>query len=344
MLSQHLKIYYFSGTGNSFNVAKWMAGAASIHNIESSVCNIATIDRSKVSPESSDTILVFVSPVHGFNYPPIMLKFIARFPKAKNKVILMDTRGGLMFGNISTPGVSGAAFLFSTILLKIKGYSVVGLKSVDLPSNWMSLHPTLSQKAIKKLHEKQKVKVLCFAEKVLSGKNTYISLLEYAVDVLVAPVAIAYYFAGRFFFAKTFYASGNCDNCDVCIKNCPVNAIIKVDNRPFWTYRCESCMQCMSKCPKKCIETAHGFIIAFFIFASALSGLFFYHFNHWFFYIPEGIFRYVIETVLFLTLLAVLYRIIHYLMRIIFIERIMVYTSFTKYRFWGKRYKALKNI
>lgn len=344
MLPQHLKIFYFSGTGNSHNVAKWMAEAASRQNIESSICNIATIDRCKVKAEPPGSILVFVSPVHGFNYPPVMLKFIARFPKAKNKVILMDTRGGLMFGRISIPGVSGAVFLFSTILLKIKGYSIIGLKSVDLPSNWMSLIPTLSKVSIQKLHVREKTNVLNFAEKVLSGKNTYISIFEYAVDMLVAPVAIAYYFGGRFFFAKTFYASADCDNCDLCIKNCPVNAIIKVDNRPFWTYRCESCMQCMSKCPKKSIETAHGFILSFFILASVLSGLFFYHFNNWFFGIYNGVVRYIIEMLLYLFLLAILYRITHYLMRFRFFERLMVYTSFTKYKFWGKRYKALKNI
>ena len=141
MLPQKLTIFYFSGTGNSKNVAQWMSSAASKHNIESLIYNIAVIDRNSVEPVPDDSLIVFISPVHGFNYPPVMLNFIARFPKGNNKVILMDTRAGMLIGNYNLPGLSGAAFLFSSAILKCKGYSITGIKSVDLPSNWISLHP-----------------------------------------------------------------------------------------------------------------------------------------------------------------------------------------------------------
>lgn len=341
---QKLTIFYFSGTGNSKNVAQWLSSAASKNNIECSIYNIASIERNSVVPVPIDSLVVFVSPVHGFNYPPVMLNFIARFPKGKNKVILMDTRAGMLIGNYNLPGLSGAAFLFSSFILKLKGYSIAGIKSVDLPSNWMSLHPGLNKKTILTLHEKNKAKVIDFGEKILSGKKVYISLHEFIFDIIVAPISIGYYIAGRFIFAKTFYASGDCNNCDVCVKNCPVKAIIKIDNRPFWTFKCESCMRCMSNCPKRSIETAHGFIISFFLFSSALTGLFFYYFNRMFFIIPEGIIRYVIETAIFLLMLGISYRIVHYLMRYRFFERLMVYTSLTKYKFWGNRYKALKDF
>jgi ferredoxin len=344
MSLQKLTIFYFSGTGNSKNVAQWMSSAASKFNVECSIHHIASIDRNSLEPLPSGSLIVFISPVHGFNYPPVMLNFIARFPKGKNKVILMDTRAGILIGKYNLPGLSGAAFLFSSLLLKLKGYSIAGIKSVDLPSNWISLHPGLSKKTVLKLHEKHKAKVIDFGEKILSGKKVYIPFHEFIIDILIAPISIGYYMVGRFMFAKTFYASGDCNNCDVCVKNCPVKAIIKIDNRPFWTFKCESCMHCMSNCPKRSIETAHGFIISYFLLSSALTGLFFVYFNSLFFIIPEGIIRYVIETALFLLMLGISYRIIHYLMRFRFFERLMVYTSLTKYKFWGNRYKALKNF
>lgn len=344
MSFQKLTIFYFSGTGNSLNVAQWMSSAASKYGIECSKYNIATIERNSLRPVPKDSLVVFVSPVHGFNYPPVMLSFIARFPKGKNKVILMDTRAGMLVGDFNLPGLSGAAFLLSSIILKLKGYSLAGLKSVDLPSNWISLHPGLNEKTVLRLHEKQKVKVIDFGEKILSGKKIYIPPLEYFIDILVAPISIGYYFAGRFLFAKTFYASGDCNNCNICVKNCPVKAIIKIDNRPFWTFKCESCMQCMSNCPKRSIETAHGFIISYCLCSSVLTGLFFYYFNSLFFVVPDGFIRYVFETALFLLFFGILYRVFHYLMRFRFFERIMVYTSLTKYKFWGNRYKALKDF
>lgn len=337
-------IFYFSGTGNSENVARWMASTAADLGLESKICNIAETDRKSMNPVPADSMIILVSPVHGFNYPPVMLNFIARFPKGNNQVVLMDTRAGMLIGNYNLPGISGAAFLLSAIILKLKGYCIASMKSVDLPSNWISLHPGLNTRTVTILHEKQKARVNEFANQIFHGKRRYIPFYEILVDVIVSPIAIAYYFVGRFVFAKTFYASGDCNNCDACIQNCPVKAIIKVDHRPFWTFRCESCMRCMSNCPKKSIQTAHGFIISYFILSSVLTGLFFYHFNHLFFVISNVLLRNIIEILLSLLFLGVLHRIIHYLMRFKFAEWLIVYTSLTRYKFWGKRYKAMKNF
>lgn len=344
MSFRSLTIFYFSGTGNSANVTKWMASAASDLKIESTIHNIANIERRANINVPDDSVVLFISPVHGFNYPPVMLHFISRFPKGQNKVLLMNTRAGMMIGKYNLPGLSGAAFLFSSLVLKIKGYSITGIKSVDLPSNWMSLHPSLNDKVILKLHELQKAKVIDFGVKVLSGEKSFNPFFEFVIDLIISPIAIMYYFIGRFIFAKTFYASGDCNNCDICIKNCPVKAIIKVDNRPFWTFKCESCMRCMSNCPKRSIETAHGFIISYFVLASAISGLFFYYFNSLFFVIPNGFIQFVVETAIFILFLNLFYLLMHYLMRFKAFERLMVYTSLTKYKFWGKRYKALKDF
>lgn len=341
MAYQKLKIYYFSGTGNSKNVATWMSLAAEKNKAECSINNIGAIDCDQIMSEPADTLFVFVSPVHGFNYPPVMLKFITRFPKGSNRVVLMDTRAGMLIGNFNLPGLSGAAFLFSSLILKIKGYSIAGIKPVDLPSNWISIHPGLNERTVINLHNRHKAKVIDFGEAVLSGKRVYISLPEFIIDLIIAPISILYYLAGRFFFAKTFYTSRDCNDCDICVKNCPVKAIIKIDNRPFWTFKCESCMRCMSNCPQKSIETAHGFIISYCLFSSVLTGLFFYFFDNLLFIIPDGFIRFILETALFLLFLGIFHFIVHYLIRFRFFERLIVYTSLTKYKFWGKRYKAL---
>lgn len=341
---QKLIIYYFSGTGNSRNVAKWFSDVALKYNIETEIVNIAKVDRRKITPPPSDALVVFTSPIHGFNYPPVMLHFISNFPKGKNKVLLMNTRAGMLIGNFITPGLTGIAFYLSSLFLKIKGYSIVGMVPVDLPSNWLSLHPGLNERTVNYLQIKNKERVIKSSEKVLSGKNDFKALREIIPDIIVSPISIGYYFVGRFLFAKTFYASSDCNNCGLCIKTCPVKAIVMKDNRPYWTFNCESCMKCMSDCPKKAIETAHGFIIGYFFIFSAISTLFFKYFNSIFFVVENELIRSVIETLLFLFLLGVFYRLIHYLMRFTLVQKLMVYTSLTKYKFWGRRYKASKDI
>jgi len=339
-----LTVYYFSGTGNSANVANWLAQVAAERNIESRIINIGQTDRLSIEKPEAGSLVAFVSPIHGFNYPPVMMHFIMRFPKGENRVLLMNTRAGMLIGKFITPGLTGIAFYFAALLLILKGYSIRAMFPVDLPSNWISIHPGLNAKTVKYLHEKNKQRVTAFANRVFGGKRDFSSVREIVQDLLIAPISLGYYFIGRFLFAKTFYASGDCNNCDICIKGCPVKAIVKVDKRPFWTYNCESCMKCMSNCPKRAIETAHGFVIGLLlVYYLVVLGLFYRYFALFFFVIENKVFTFVIKTLLTFVLLAFGYRVVHYLMRFRFVERIMVYTSLTKYKFWGRRYKALKD-
>lgn len=340
-----LLVYYFSGTGNSENVACWMAEIARGKGMEVSLNNIAKIDRLNVPTSLPGDLVAFVSPIHGFNYPPVMLNFILRFPKGQNNLLLLNTRAGMLLGKWITPGLTGVAFYFAALVLKLKGYSIRSMFPVDLPSNWISVHPGLNQRTVKYLHERNQEKVYRFARKVLDGGSDFRGLREIIQDVLIAPVSLGYYFIGRFFFAKTYYASSDCDNCELCIKSCPVKAIIMVDNRPFWTFNCESCMHCMSSCPKRAIETAHGSIILITVLSSLLlSGLFYRYFGQLFFDIEHTFGGFILKSALFLGILTFWYRLIHFAMRFRIIERLVVYTSLTKYKFWGRRYKALKNF
>lgn len=339
-----LVVYYFSGTGNSENVARWLANAAREKGMEASLNNIAKTDRLAILTPEANTLVAFISPIHGFNYPPVMLNFIFRFPKGQNNVLLLNTRAGMLIGRWITPGLTGIAFYFSAIILKLKGYSIRSMFPVDLPSNWISVHPGLNNRTVKYLHERNQEKVNRFARKVLDGGTDFCGIREIIQDLLISPISLGYYFIGRFFFSKTYYASADCDNCGLCIKSCPVKAIKTVDNRPFWTFNCESCMHCMSYCPKKAIETAHGSIVLITVLSSLLmSGLFYHYFGKLFFNIEHTFLGFILESALFLGILAVWYRLLHYAMRYKPIERLVVYTSLTKYKFWGRRYRALKN-
>jgi flavodoxin len=171
MKYQKITIYYFSGTGNSRNAAVWLAASAKRSNIETNIINIAQVNRKAIESPPEDSLIVFVSPIHGFNYPPVMLHFIARFPRGRNNVVLMNTRAGMLIGKFITPGLTGAAFWFSSLLLKLKGYSISGLLPVDLPSNWISLHPGLNERTVKYLHERTNKKLKSLQMEFLKGKR-----------------------------------------------------------------------------------------------------------------------------------------------------------------------------
>jgi len=343
------KIFYFSGTGNAENVACWVAQVAETKSVNTEIVNIGKLNNRKNQTIKSNTTIGFISPTHGFNYPPIMMHFVMRMPKANgNKVFLINTRAGMKAGKYFIPGLSGIALLFSAIVLLLKGYKIIGMLSIDLPSNWISIHPGIKESVVESIYIRRKKNTQKFAEKILSGKRVYRSLFDIVQDLLISPIAILYYLFGRFGLAKTFIASSDCTKCGLCIKQCPVNAIRWVDKRPFWSYKCESCMKCMNSCPARAIETAHGYFIGILVFAKSVviyqlySRLEISQYLHNI--LPEGmvlLVLLVINFVMYFIILVVSYYLLHYLMRVKFIERIIVYTSFTSYKFW-RRYKIRK--
>jgi ferredoxin len=283
---------------------------------------------------------MIISPIHGFNYPKITLDFIRHFPKGNNQILLMNTRAGMKIGSWITPGLTGIAFFISTLWLRNKGYKIIGHIPYDMPSNWISLHPALNEKTVAFIHEAMHTKVKLHFRMLFEGQNLFLARKEILQDVLVAPISLLYYLIGRFIIAKTFYADNKCDNCGICIKECPVAAIQQVENRPFWTVKCESCMKCMNFCPKKAIQTSHGLLALTLLLYLVIMGLLYTNI----FQDTEihPLFRLLISNLVFFLILLILYRVQHLSLKnrllAVFISR----TSFTWYKFWG-RYRSIPN-
>ena len=70
-------IFYFSGTGNSKQVAKWISEFAAARSIDCKLFDISKTDISQLEPLDSNALIIIISPVHGFNFPKITLDFIS---------------------------------------------------------------------------------------------------------------------------------------------------------------------------------------------------------------------------------------------------------------------------
>jgi hypothetical protein len=49
----------------------------------------------------------------------------------------MNTRAGVKLGQLFLPGLSGIALLLAAVVLMAKGYSIAGMRPIDMPSNWL---------------------------------------------------------------------------------------------------------------------------------------------------------------------------------------------------------------
>ncbi len=346
---QSLCLYYFSGTGNAKTASTWVAQSAKEKGLEVEVHNISKLADTKIPTPKKGSLVGFFFPTHGFNAPPIVLSFLAHFPRSKNHdVFLVNTRAGMKIHKLVTPGISGIAQYLSAGILAAKGYRTVGWRPLDLPSNWIPLHPALRGRAVEYIFSRCKETMLSFTDKILTGKRVLRGLIDLPIDILISPIAFMYFFIGRFALAKAFVASNDCDHCGLCITQCPVHAIEEKAGRLYWKYTCESCMKCMNNCHKNAIETPHGFTVilwwlAFSIIPSYLTGLLLQDYVYKYAgrnALSENVFEFSMTITGMLCLFAA-YWVLHFTMKLRPISWLVTYTSLTKLPFWG-RYKALK--
>jgi ferredoxin len=348
----NLLIVYYSGTGNSKRVSEWIVQEAQNFGLKTQISSYHQFNPESIAGFKGKTLIGFFSATHGFNMPHSMLKFLFRFKLLKGSdVFIGNTRAGMKLSKLFLPGLSGIAMYFPALILFFKGYKIKAMYPVDLPSNWISLHPGIRRKVIDSMVEHYAKLTKRFASKVLTGKRVFLkSFILLPLDVLVAPIAIGYYFVGRFILAKTFIANYNCTNCGLCMEQCPTKSIILEDNRPYWKFTCESCMKCMNLCPERAIETAHSmvFVLLFLLIAlvnpylspklTDLVALLFSGSKLAF----ESVY-FVVQWSVALVVFYFGYKLLHYLMRFPRINKIITYTTLTTWKFW-RRYKIPSNV
>jgi ferredoxin len=342
-----LYIYYISGTGNARVSSLWIAEEAEKRNLKTVVQQIDRLENIVMPDQGEKPLIGFAFPTHGFNAAPIMLRFIAGFPRRLCRdIFLLNTRAGMKLYKIFLPGLSGLALILPAFMLLLKGYRCIGFRPVDLPSNWIPLHPGLRQKVIESIFRRCEPVVRGFANKILSGKKVYRGLLSLPADLLISPVAVGYYFAGRFFLSKTFIANYKCNNCGICIRECPTASIKLINKRPYWKLTCESCMRCLNLCPERAIEAAHGMATLFMIMITAVNTWLILFIADQLNIRPEAwwwkITNQIISAAVMVFSAAFLYLIMHYIMGFKPANYLVRFTSLTAFPFW-RRYKYLKN-
>ena len=348
----NLVLIYYSGTGNARREAKWMAEIATDQGINVLVYPFWKYlkEQDAVAQLRGKTLVGFLSATHGFNLPHTFLKLIVRFNASPGAdVFLVNTRGGLKLSKLFLPGLSGMAQYVPALILWIKGYKVKAMRPVDLPSNWISLHPGLKTTVVDSIVQRWKAKTTLFTQRLLEGRKSYRpALISLPFDLLITPVGIGYYVLGRFFLAKTFFATDRCNDCMMCLKACPTKSIILKDNRPFWKVTCESCMHCMNFCPQRAIETNHNVIIPFILILTFLGYPFLsLYLLEWLQSpFPSLTWLYdsvntLVKWVVFLVLFILTYRGIHAMMHYPWFHKLMRLTTLTHFPFW-RRYKIPK--
>lgn len=225
-------IYYFSGTGNSYYVAKQLA----------KLTGDETRSIFEPSGNNGDTIgLVF--PVYGWAPPKAVCNF------AEN--ISHGTRGKYLFAVMTCGDDAGKTL----DILKKTGFRPNSAFTVIMPNTYVSLpgFDVDSDKLRKqKLHDCA-ARTIHIADEINRRHDTtdiHEGALPRTKTYILGKISAKYLTDDR-----KFHVNSECVSCSACVKACPTgNISFSPLKRPIWNGNCTGCLACYHTCPHHAIN------------------------------------------------------------------------------------------
>lgn len=230
-----MKIFYFTGTGNSLYVAKRFGGK---------LYSIPKVLKSDQLYYEDDKIGI-IFPCYVFATPSIVREFIEKVTLISPYIFAI-----LTYGNKS----ADAVFWF-TEYAKKNNVNIKYANSLLMVDNYLPLFDIEKQKQKPKYIEKNLndliIDVTQYREYIYKSSaldffitNRIQHLLEKLVHIISSP--------------NNFSINDKCNNCRTCAKVCPQNNISINDKptniKPVYGDTCAYCLACINLCPQQAIK------------------------------------------------------------------------------------------
>jgi len=230
-------IYYFSGTGNSLNIAREIAAGLS----DTKLVPMSKTINSDIDLSADRIGLVF--PVYMWGAPLIVCDFISKLKKSDKYFFSVVTYGG-------SPGKTNVQV---KKMLEKQGINLKASFAVHMPGNYIPMYGARSKAVQDKLFTKAKSKVESIVDYLVNSNSGALEAGGLAMNLLgsfVYSFGIKQIHKGD----KNYFADEKCNKCAICEKICPVKNIKLVDGKPVWQGKCEQCLACIQWCPKEAIQ------------------------------------------------------------------------------------------
>lgn len=248
--NEQVRIYYFSGTGNTKAVSGMLSESLEINHcclVDMQSIESSTIDESldRITP---DDLIGIAYPIYGFGCPSNMIAFVRKLAtrlQSGQRVFILQTAADFIRVN------QWAGAEISDILIK-SGIHIQYERIIVMPSNFFTRY---SDHLNRQLYESAKRKACHMAEELVSAIERrpakgqlgkwLTSLVHYGEERCGAAI-----------FSKSLKAGDSCDRCGVCVKSCPTgNPHMTADGVRFGG-SCIMCMRCVYKCHRHCITSS----------------------------------------------------------------------------------------
>ncbi|WP_418790495.1 EFR1 family ferrodoxin [Phosphitispora sp. TUW77] len=245
MEDKKIKLFYFTGTGNSLRVLEIMKKVFEKNGKTVHLCSITDglcYDKEKYA------YIGISFPVYSWGVPRVVRRFLANLPKVNynQKVFVVATMGG--------KDEEGWALVDARKILMEKGYIITNSDSINMPNNWIVLSNPPSRAKAKIILDEGEEKAGKFAHNVLSNIEQNKKFIWPKIGLLALILYYLFKYCGIYHMWRMFRANERCISCNLCSTICPTKSIMIIDGKPKWTSVCEQCMRCINFCPEQAIE------------------------------------------------------------------------------------------
>lgn len=233
-------IYWFSGTGNSFAVAREMARCLG----EAKLVPMSALRDERVRVEGTVGI---VCPVYFYGLPLLVREHARRLDASQADYVFLALTSG---------GFPGAAAAQGRKLLRLAGREPDAIYSITAPGNYIAMYDVPVGDAREDAAERVRSAARRVAASVRDRVREFPAV---PLGVRGMNAILAATFGKRFAATcrqrdRRFYASEACTRCGLCARICPVGNVELSDGRPHWLGRCEQCFACIHWCPAAAIQ------------------------------------------------------------------------------------------
>lgn len=229
------KIFYYTSTGNSLDIAKEIQ-----KKIGGELISIPQALKNGNFKYEGDKV-GFIYPCYSFNTPTVVREFIENLKLNSNYIFSIMTYGNLGMGGMKAfenqCKKRNIKLDYTNQLLMVDNY----LPMFDIEEQLAKLEEKNIGKNLEKIIEDLGNKV-----KRLEKANIGQRLLSKVLPKISNPIHQQ--------FGRKFKVSEGCTKCQVCIKVCPVDNISLVEEKIKFSKKCIACFGCLNHCPVEAIS------------------------------------------------------------------------------------------
>ncbi len=231
-------IIYFSPTGNALYLAKRLA-----NHLGSERTTLAPLEFTDPGILTANKHLILMFPVHGFNAPVIVKKFVKKLAPGLYDYVSLIAVG------CASHWANGAVTSTLRKTLVTKNYQIIVDEVLAMPLTFIMAFPDdLSFKVINESEDR----ISIIGDSILNrSKSIHQVRVKSRLFSFIGRIEIP---AARLF-GLELHANRHCISCGLCWENCPARNISQgKKDKPRFGFSCMMCMRCIYNCPEKAIS------------------------------------------------------------------------------------------